>query len=463
MPTKILVIETPTFQLGANAGATAERIDPAAFPERWRKHHTEGGTDTLFVLAPSEIRSQEIFSEAVKGPAPVTVAFCASQQDAILFLPSLLIFAGGERAQGVKDCLADGSTIYSDTFFNGKGVGARLDPCFAFARGQLNPTAATNAWGSLQSLVFLGLQNLPEQGEKGTGEKVDVQIGADEKILAFTVRFEIKPEMLEAVRYNPLLNLPRYAAGAVESRFIQVGNKFEFNCLFFRSGGTERPIEILSYHRDAALEDASFVKEYSFKTFAALGGDAPAEKPKKGGFKKKFSEQVAPAAESTPAPADVSGPVKVTVSGKATLGRDPDVKKIADLELKVKELESKLQTRDEALANVGKDDPLKKRDVITGIKDSHNDALKQHIQTLETDLEEAAKREKELMSMVDKAVQMKEEAAKKIKDLDTKLKQSSGGNNSKVVQLEKQLEEQKRQNKELSARVTELRNKLEAA
>lgn len=65
--------------------------------------------------------------------------------------------------------------------------------------------------------------------------------------------------------------------------------------------------------------------------------------------------------------------------------------------------------------------------------------------------------------MVDKAVQMKDDAAKKIKELDVKLKATSGSGGSKVQMLEKALEEQKRQNKELSKRVTELNEKLRAA
>ncbi len=493
MPTKILVIETPHFQLGANAGETAERASPETFPATLKKFQGEGGTDTLFLLAPSDIKTHAAFGEAVNGPASVSVAVCESQQDAIRFLPSLLIFAGGDRAQGVKDCLGDGSTIYSETFFNGKAVGTRLDPCFNFARTRLSGVLATNAWGCLQSLVFLGLQNLPEQGEKGTGEKVDVQIGADDKLVAFTVRFEIKPDQLAALRANPLLTLPRTAAGVFESRFIQAGNKIEFNCLFFRSGGAERPIEITSFHRDAALEDASFVKEYTFKTFAALTEPAPEEKTKvkgKGGFKKKFSEKMAessppPATEETKIASDISGPVgsttvkgapaaaeaKVVVSGKASLVPDKETviknenaaNKVLELEAKIQALEHNLKVREEALAKAGAEDPLKKRDVITNIKDSQAEALKQRIKILEEEAEETGKREKELMSMVDKAVQMKDEAAKKIKDLDTKLKQSSGGTSSKVTQLEKQLEEQKRQNKELSSRVTELNNKLKAA
>ncbi|MGZ3728276.1 MAG: hypothetical protein ACXVCG_03565, partial [Bdellovibrionota bacterium] len=296
MPTKILVVETPSFQLGANAGESAERLTPETFPARLSRHEKEsaaGGADTLFVLAPSDLRHQNAFADAANGASSVSLCYFASTQDAIRFLPSLLLFAGGERPQGVKSYLQKESTIYSESLFSPAAVGTKLDPCFAFARERLTGENATNAWGCLQALVFLGLQSMPEQGEKGTGEKIDIQIGADEKIVAFTVRFDAAAERLPVLRGNAILTLPRFTAGVIETRFLESSRKIEFTCIFFRNpGSASRTIEIVSFHRQAELENAADVKGFTFKTFGSLGGEAPVQKKAGGGFKKKFSDQV---------------------------------------------------------------------------------------------------------------------------------------------------------------------------
>ena len=64
-------------------------------------------------------------------------------------------------------------------------------------------------------------------------------------------------------------------------------------------------------------------------------------------------------------------------------------------------------------------------DVITGIKDNQLDGLKGNITRLEAEIAEAKGREKELLAVVDKSVQMKDEALKRNKDLETKVKQAS--------------------------------------
>jgi len=479
MPTKILVLETPTFQLGANAGSEAEKLEPADFAARLQKHFKETGTDLLFVIAPDEVRFSGIFNDASSGPGNVSLAFFPKVEDAIRFLPSIFLFANDARTTGVKNCLAKGSTIYSASFFNGNSVGSKLDPTFAFARRNLSPLAATNAWGSIQSLVFHGLQSLPDQGEKGTGEKVDVQIGADEKVVALTVRFDLVPEKMALSRSSPMLALSRSSSGVFESRYLADGKKMEFNCLFFRENGPDRPIEISSFQSVSALENAETTKDLIFKDFGSLEGAVTEEKRVisggKGGFRKKFSAQVsadAPIEE----PITVISPEKtaptstVVVSGSASLaGAKETIIKGGptnpELETKIKLLETALKAKDETINKLNKElttvhDPHSKRDVITSIKDSQSDALKQNIKVLEAEIEEAKGREKELMKMVDKAVQMKDEAAKRIKELDMKLKQASGGKGSKEQMLEKQLEEAKRQNKELAARIGDLMTKL---
>lgn len=477
MPTKILVIETPNFQLGANAGEQAERLDPAAFPARVQQHQESGTKDLLFVIAPDDLRFQPAFANASQGPGSVSVAFFPKTEDAVRFLPSIFLFASDTRALGAKECLAKGSTVYSETLFNGKAVGSKLDPVFAFARRKLSSLAATNAWGSIQALVFHGLQLLPEQGEKGTGEKVDVQLGADEKVLVLTVRFDLPAANAAGARMNPILALPRAAAGVFESRYIADAQKMEFNCVFFLQNGPARPIEISSFQKEAGLENPEAVKDMQFKGFGAIDTSGAEEQRvvkggKGGGFKKKFSAQVgneapAPGPVATVAAEAPPAPQKVVVSGKAGLGAESAtvVKGGApnpELEGKVKSLEAALKQKEDALAKVQAElaaakDPAAKRDVITNIKDTQSEGLKQHLKAMEGELEEAKEREKELMKMVDKAVQMKDDAAKKIKELELKVKQSGGTKGSKEQMLEKQLEEANRKIKELANRIGEMR------
>ena len=480
MPTKILVLETPTFQLGANAGADTEKLSPMAFSARLQKHRESGAKENLFVIAPDEVRFNSIFSEADKGPGSLTFALFSRVEDCVRFLPTLPIFYGESRTRGLKDCLQKGSAIYTTSFFNGKNVGSKLDPAYAFARRSLTPGQAANVWGCLQSLVIHGLHFLPNVGEEGTGEKVDVQVGCDDKHFALSVSFDVPPEQAAAVRASPILNLPRTCTGVFESRYVAEAKKMELNCLFYRQGGPERTVELSGYLATGALENAEAVATYQFKTFDTLDGAVPEDKrvvKGKGGFKKKFSEQVDPAAAAIAAeeasvvvlPAKAEPQQKVTVSGAAALGAKETVIRGGDtnpeLEAKVKALEAGMKVKDDMIGKLQKElsaanDPSTRQNALSSIKDSQSEALKQNLKTLETELEEAKDREKELMKMVDKAVQMKDEAAKKIKELEVKLKQGTGAKGSQVQILEKQVEEQKRQNKALSEKVTDLTNKL---
>jgi DNA repair exonuclease SbcCD ATPase subunit len=226
------------------------------------------------------------------------------------------------------------------------------------------------------------------------------------------------------------------------------------------------------------------VKDYEFHRFERLSGSAPEEKRViKAGFKKKFSERVsvaAPPAETEKvtriaanAPQEDK---KVVVSGGSALGKAPETfssvsaevgnkeKSASLLESKIQSLETTLKQREELITKLNKEieeikDPMK-MGVISGIKDNQVEGLKDNIARLKSEAEEAAAREKELMTVVDKAIQLKDEAVKKLKDYETKLRQSQGGNNSKMQMLEKQLDEQKRQNKELSKKITQLMEQL---
>lgn len=500
MPTKILIVQAPNFTPTAPAWNGAVTAELSKIPAILKTEIPPGGSALL--LAPESLRKDSQMQGLLDAGYPLTCLFFRDQAQADAFSPQTEFLLAEGRTTGVKACLAKGSTIYSETFFDAGKVGERLDPVFRFARGKLSPQKSVEAWGTLQSLLFLGIRSLPEQGETGTGERVDVQVGADADHLVFSVRFDLPPEKWLEIRKHALLELPRSAVDFFEFRYLQSGKKAEFTAFSFFKDSPASTIEAQSFHPTAALENSQEVKEYNFQSFGSLGGKAPETKRViKGGFKKKFSEQVKIAAD--PAAAEektvikatsekivdadngnflVSGEVlqpaaKVVVSGAAGLGKGEvktelkaavaAEKSQSLMESKIQGLEATLKQREELVAKLNKEieeikDPSK-MGVISGIKDNQVTGLKDNLTRLQAELVEAQGREKELLAVVDKAIQMKDEAVKRFKELDVKLKQSSGGNNSKVVMLDKQLEEQKRQNKELSKRITQLTDQLTAA
>jgi hypothetical protein len=499
MAMKILVVKQPGFDLSPEAWKGAEPAELEKIPAILKSDIPPGGRSLL--LAPAALRKAPQIAGLLDAGLPITCLFFQSGAEANQFGPVLTFLASEDRSTGVKNCLAKGSTVYSETFFQAGKVGERLDPVFRFAREKLGARRALEAWSTLQSFLFLGIRALPEQGEKGTGERVDVQLGADGNRLAFSIRFDLPPEETIGMRRHSLMELARDAVDFFEFRYLQSAGKAEFLGLCFLSTEAATSIEAQSFHPEAALESAQSVKDYVFETFGALHGSAGEEKRVlKGGFKKKFSERVksvSQAEEVTPAAPQVteekiidadagnflvSGEVlqpnqTVVVSGSAGKEKPKEQPAAAAeasagksqslLESKLEGLESTLKQREELIAKLNKEieeikDPMKKG-VISGIKDSQLEGMKQNLARMEKDLAESNKREKELMAVVDKAIQMKDEAVRKFKELDVKLRQSSGGTNSKVVTLEKQLEEQKRQNKELSKRVTALTEQLTAA
>lgn len=481
MATKILVVESPGF---APEWPGSELIKI----ENISNNIPADGEDAIFVM-PASLRDDPNTSALLESGGAVTCLLVPEGTPASRL--KSLAFLSAARNTGVKNCLAKGSLIYTETFFQAGKVGERLDPCFRFARGQLTPKRAVDIWGTLHGMLFLGISSLPDQGEKGTGERVDVQIGADETLLAFTVRFDLPEESLASFRAHPLLALPRGAADFFELRYLQDAKKAELMAVVFRQGEADGAIEAQTFHATAAIEKAG---DFSYESFGSLKGSENEEKRViKGGFKKKFSDTIkvaggAPEPEAvTKVSAEkiidadngnflVSGevlqaPQKVVVSGSAGLGKKaekqpaapaapagPAGKSDALLESKIQSLENTLKQRDELVAKLNKEiaeikDPSK-MGVISGIKDNQLDGLKDNIKRLTADLQESEKREKDMLSVLDKAVQLKDEAVKKVKEMEMKLRQSQEAGNTRVAAVEKQLEEQKRQNKELSKRLS---------
>ena len=166
MATKILVAEAPGFSPGWKDSQKI-KIEEIA-------NHLPEGSDSAVFLAPAAAKDDPSFGALLESGASISCFFFPDG-----FSPersARLSFLGSPRSTGVKNALAKGSTVYSETFFQAGQVGERLDPCFRFARSKLSPKRAVDVWGTLQAMLFLGISSLPEQGEKGTGERVDVPL-----------------------------------------------------------------------------------------------------------------------------------------------------------------------------------------------------------------------------------------------------------------------------------------------
>jgi hypothetical protein len=484
MATKILILKPEDGQTFQPNWPGAEAKDLAAIAQLLP---TIAKETQVTLLAQNTYRQNSTLLGLLDAGFPLTCLFFQDQEQANQYAQPLNFLSGENRTTGIKNNLSKGSTIFTETFFNAGKVGERLDSCYRYAREKIGPARSVEIWGALHSLLFLGIHSLPAQGENGTGERVDVQVGADEKCFAYSIRFDFPPEKWPELRRNSLLEVPRASMDFFELRYLQQAKKVEILAGCFFAAKVPLSIEGLSFHVETALEDSQEVKDYTYQSFGSMKGSNPAEKRViKGGFKKKFSEQVTIKADAKPEEtvttvtaekvidADngnflVKGEVlqpnaKVVVSGAASLGKE---KSDSLWESKVTGLEATLKQRDELITKLNKEieeikDPMK-MGVISGIKDNQLEGLKANIKRLEEELVESQNREKELLAVVDKAVQIKDETSKRMKEMESKLRQTQGGNNSKVVMLEKQMDELKRQNKELSKRITQLTEQLQAA
>lgn len=142
-----------------------------------------------------------------------------------------------------------------------------------------------------------------------------------------------------------------------------------------------------------------------------------------------------------------------------TIKNEPDAQKKAGLlEDKLMELKSVLEEREQKVLSLSKEieeikDPSKSG-AVSSVIDTQKEGLKDNISRLEEDLAEAEKREKDLMSMVDKAVMIKDEAMKKLKVSETKLRQALEAKESQAAQFERKIEELQKQKTELSEKLT---------
>lgn len=472
------------------------------------------------VLIPSELRGRAEISGAlassplanqcawveVGGDGVVGKGVLSSLSPQDLAIPPMiaLICAAFDptRATGVKSLLKPGSTVYTHSLTSPNSLGTSLDPCLQLGRDRLSTPKLMAFWSALNSLVAESLTMLPK--ECADGSRVEVQVGADDSNLCASVRFPFAYTDLKELRARLVFQangggpspwlIAREAANFTELRAYAENKTVELSFAVARTDFPQsafRPV-IVREIAQIPLEDPTLVASYKFLPFNALtrgkkGGKA-------GGFKKSFSEQVtetkvAAAAEkerltivegAAPGPEGATlvkgGPAEkldsTHVKGEARQAPELTIvkgssqetlKKIELYESKIESLATTLAQREQLIAKLNKEiqeinDPLK-RGVVGSVVDKQKEGLMQNVKRLEDQIKESEVREKELMSMVDKAIQQKDKLAKDLKAAELKLQQASSGNNSLVVKLEKQLEEANRRNSALSQKITELSSK----
>ncbi|MCO5143307.1 MAG: hypothetical protein M9962_09485 [Oligoflexia bacterium] len=478
MSKKVFLIKSASFQLQDSYIPSAVAVDISSINTIFED--LKNGPS--LVICPDEVKMKFDFMEAVNSTShDCTVLYFRSKVDADKFQPYIFSLLENERKVGAKAYLEKGSTLYSESYFNANSLGSKTDPVFNLAKTNLTPELAVDVWASLQSLLFLGVQNLPSAGENGTGEKIDLQAGIDAKGFVLSISFDLPKEKLASLKTNAVLAMPRTSADFFEIRYIEAGSRLEIVCLFFKTNSPEWTIEAQTNSKAVAIDSNKDASEYSYKSIQSIQTSTPQEKRViKGGFKKKFSDTVTKISAD---PKQTDNEVTVVKSNEenndflqaVVFGNEDAMKEKAEpvvptssantksdalLTSKIESLESTLKQREELINKLNKEieeikDPMK-MGVISGIKDNQLQGFKDNIKRLEQEIATYQEKEKELMGLVDKAINIKDESVKKVKELETKLRQSSGGTNSKVVQLEKQLDEQKRQNKEISKRLNQL-------
>lgn len=501
MPTKILIVDSATFKIPVAQWAGAEAIQLNQIKDRLAK----AGKEPVLLIGGPFLKGDDQFTALLdESPHPISFLQFSRGEDATRFSPNLAFFANDSRTAGVKSALATGSTIYTDSFMTGALMGIKIDACYEIARKHLKPGAVLGTWAAVQTLIFLGLHSLPDQGTGGNGEKVDLQIGADANKLAFSVQFPLPQEKLNGFRSHQLLDSLRAAGACFEVRYHKTGQRAEILAVFFVGETPEWPVECHTFTPDTPLEDPNTVQGY---TFRVLGSDSTAAPVKSGGaFKKKFSEKMK---ENGPAPA-ASAPVVVSggIDGKlaaqvkslesAINEKDKTImaqqKQITELKRaapldggtaaapspdkalaeKVKSLEGAIVEKDKMIAAQMK--------AITELKTAATNSavatggaaangkeaaliqkMKEQITKLEDELAEALEREQEQEGQETLPAGVKEQLLRKVKDLEVKLKAAQDERNGKLIALEKQLEDNKKKMKDMSKRITELTEQLRDA
>ena len=458
------------------------------------------------LLASSKLASSSVWVE-VGGDGIAEKGVLSSVSPMDLAAPAMITLLYSafdpDRPAGVKSFLKEGAIIYTHSFTSPTGVGTALDPCIGFAKEKLTLAKTMSFWGALNALVAEALVMLPNKAAEGA--RVEVQLGVDEQNVCASVRFPYtytEAKQLKArVVYQPNSGaspwlIARETANFAEIRAYAENQSVEFTIAFAREDFPQsafRPVVV----REIAvipLEKPESVARYRFQPFSAIA----AGKKAKAGFRKSFSERIeetktvvkgaAPEPElktivkgAAPVPEQKTvvketaapAPEKLTLVKGTAYGEDPPMaeiraqndpeKKASLYESKILSLQATIAQREELVTKLNKEiaeinDPLR-RGVVSGVIDQQKEALIQKLKKFEEAAKAAEAREKELISMVDKAIQQKDKVAKDAKALEAKLGQASSGNNSLVVKLQKQLEESNRRNSVLSQKITEIAGK----
>lgn len=354
------------------------------------------------------------------------------------------------RASGAKSLLSLGSTVYTESFSALEGMGTKLDPCNSFALSHLQQANAGKFWTLVNALVAEGITSCSPEVAK----RVELQLGADQHIVCASMRFPTSSLSLTEIYKkfsNPkvtetsLWSLAKALSNFVEIRYFSENNSSEIIITIQKSQNDKdsEPPMILRTIPSLPLENTEEVSKYKFKQFASITLE---KKSGAIGFRKKNSTEEANA---------ISDRKDEASSVSPGANQNTEDSEVQELRTTLKQREELIKKLNKEIAEIN--DPLK-RGAISSVMDNQQKALMQNVSRLEGELKDADKREKEMMSMVDKAIQQKDEAVKKMKALETKLSQAEQGNNTQVVKLTKQLEEANKQKKLLSEKLMKLTN-----
>lgn len=458
MPTKILfwqcgsgpvATEVAQSMLQLKPWSCFESIDILQGTLEQAAQHCQTDQYSLLVIPVDEQSpTPEAVAAAIPGPRVIMAgAVEASADGSQLSLgtvrePELLRGAlaslNPQRSIGVKYFLEKGSTVYYNTFFPTLGLGAKLDACHAFFQRELGQSRSLIAWNAVYNLLLMGLRQ----------SSVDVQFGSDERQAWGSVVFSLTSGRVNENAFHMMnqleLRLARELAPMVDTRVLENSEKLEISIGFSKKLESSEHVSFFRLEATEALEDQAFAACYKFRHIEDAAGELGAEqKTKKRGFQNRTKGEEPQAADA----------VQVVV-------KDPN----PELQQEIDYLKKQIALRDEMLAKLNKDvAELKnpeKWQVITGIQDTQKEGLKDNIDRLKQDVEFLEKEKKQLLSLADQAVRVRDQSQQQSRGLEVKFRQQQESYTTRIQLLEKQVDDLSKQKQALVKQVSELSEKL---
>ena len=464
MPAKILLMETEKFIFPQNRFPDSVRIRLTGDSTAMDGHIPSLSSAPLLILAPKEIRSNEIFGAALaQEKAPFSVVYFQEPEITENVENTLLQLSSDARSVGVKNILEKNATIYSHNFFGMSAPGSEFTNCHKYAAAALPYSKSFRFAHILNSSYYAAWMELAKVKDDISKERIEFQFGHDSTKISFTFKYNLPTDRRSPrttfLRSNNYVETSLEAYSELnpdlcEVRHIREKNTVEIVCIFFLKEESAQPIAVLSYHPKSALETSNQVSEIVYKPIQSL--EIPnASNTLPISFKKPFSQVLKQLDKQVPQISNEKEPQFPAPADK--LFHTISDGEPAILESKIVGLKETLKQKDELIEKLNNEidqikDPLK-RNVITNIKDNTLEGYKDNISRLENEIKEYQNNEREFRTKLDLAVQAKTDAIKKQKEIQTKVVQNETALKNTISSLEKTLEEQKRVNKELQTKL----------